>query len=157
MKLNLIGEKHGPYEKEQCSLKVDIIHQFLEHHIPFDVFSDVTYLDDLVRLLVDESNLYAQQNGREFYTKEQEMRTFIGIKYTISINKVPTIQSYYCNVNSSLVTRDHRDLKTLYKVFIFRTTQKMTKVTIRSLINHFNQSFSDYVSMMILKAFTSIW
>ena len=50
------------------------IHQFREHHISFDVFYVVTNLDGLVKLLVDESTLYAQQNGREFHTKKQERR-----------------------------------------------------------------------------------
>ena len=33
VKLNLIGEKHASYAKEQCSLKADIIHTFLKHHM----------------------------------------------------------------------------------------------------------------------------
>ena len=49
-------------------------HQFLEHHISFDVFHAVINLDGLVKLIVDENNLYAQQNGREFHTKKQERR-----------------------------------------------------------------------------------
>ena len=52
MKLNLIGEKRTPYAKEQCSLRVNIIHQFSEHHISFDVFSAVTNLDGHIRHLV---------------------------------------------------------------------------------------------------------
>ena len=89
------GKKQVPYTKEQCTLKVDIIHQFAEHHIFFDLFSAVTNLDGHIRLPVDESNLYALQNGIEFHPKEQEMRAFLGIKYIISINKLPTIKSYW--------------------------------------------------------------
>ena len=48
---------------EQCSLKAGIIHQFSDYHIPPDVFSAVKSLDSLVKRLVDESNLHAQQNG----------------------------------------------------------------------------------------------
>ena len=55
-------KEHAPYVKEQWSLKTDIIHQFPEHHIPFDVFSAVTNPDGLVKLLADESNLHAQQS-----------------------------------------------------------------------------------------------
>ena len=47
------------HAKEQCSLKVDIIYQLTERHIPSDVFFAVTTLDRLAKLLVDESNLYA--------------------------------------------------------------------------------------------------
>ena len=52
-------------------------HQFLEHHISFDVFHAVINLDGLVKLIVDENNLYAQQNGREFHTKKQERRALL--------------------------------------------------------------------------------
>ena len=76
-------------------MKADVIHQFLERDIYFDVFSAVINFDRLVKLLDDEINLYAQQNGREFHTNEKEMRTFLGIDYTMSINKLPTINSYW--------------------------------------------------------------
>ena len=95
MKLYLIGEKHAPYGKEQCSYKADIIDQFRQENIPFDVFYAVTNLACLLKLLVDESNLYVQQNGREIHTNEQEMRVFLGINFIMSINKLPTITSYW--------------------------------------------------------------
>ena len=74
MKLNLPGGKK--HAKEQCSLKADIIHEFPEHHIHFDIFSAVTNLDRFGKLLVDESNLSVQQTGSEFHTNKQEMRAF---------------------------------------------------------------------------------
>ena len=67
------------HAKEQCSLKADIIHQFPELLILFDVFSAVINLDRLVKLLVDENNLHTQKNGREFHTNKQETITFLGI------------------------------------------------------------------------------
>ena len=69
--------------------------QFPEHHIHFDVFSAATNYDGLVKLLVNESSLYGQQSSREFYANEQEMRTFLGINYIMSIDKLPTIKSYW--------------------------------------------------------------
>ena len=90
-----MGEKHVLYAKEQSSLKADIILQFPEHHILFYLFSAVTNLDGLVKILVNKSNLHVQQNGREFHTNEQEMRAFLGISYIMSINKLPTIESYW--------------------------------------------------------------
>ena len=76
-------------------MKTDIIHQFPEHHIPFDVFSAVGNSYGLAKLLVNECNLYALQNGREFHTNKQEMRSFLGINYIMSVNKLPTIKSYW--------------------------------------------------------------
>ena len=72
-------KKYASYAREQCSLKADIIHQFPELLILFDVFSAVINLDGLPKLLVDESNLYTQKNGREFHTNKQETRAFLGI------------------------------------------------------------------------------
>ena len=80
--------------------------------------------------------MYAQQNGREFHTNEKKMRAFLGIDYTMSINKLPTIKSYWgCGhfivVHFSENTKDDKSDND-YKV--------------RSLINHFNQNFSNSVS-----------
>ena len=66
-----------------------------EHHTPFDIFSAVTDIENLIKLIVVESNLYAQQKGREFQINEQEMRASLGINYVMSINKLPTIKSYW--------------------------------------------------------------
>ena len=55
--------------------------------------STLTNLDGLVRLLVDETNLYVQQNGRKFRTNKKEMRALLGISYIMSISKLPTIKS----------------------------------------------------------------
>lgn len=75
-------------------MKTDIIHQFPEHHIPFDVFPAVTNPDGLVKLFADESNLHAQQSSREFHTNEKEMSVFLEINYIKSITK-PTIEGYW--------------------------------------------------------------
>ena len=66
-----------------------------EHHAPFDIFPAVTGIDNLIKLIVVESNLYAQQKERQFQTNEQEARAFLGINYVMPINKLPTINSYW--------------------------------------------------------------
>ena len=58
-------------------LKGNVIHQFPEYHISFDVFCVVTNLDAVVKYFVYESGLCAQRKGREFDTNEQEMRAFL--------------------------------------------------------------------------------
>ena len=137
--------------KQPCALEAEVITDPLpEHHTPFDIFLAVPDIENPIKLTVVESNLYAQQKGREFQTNEQEMRAFLGINYVMSINKLPTIKSYWeCgqyvgnegirnimsrsrfedilqNLNFSDNTKDDKSDKG-YKV--------------RSLINHFNQSF----------------
>ena len=66
-----------------------------EKMTPLEVFHIVTELDDLVSILVRESNLYAQQNGRNFTVTNTEMQAFLGINYKMSISKLPTIAEYW--------------------------------------------------------------
>ena len=146
-------------------MKANFIHQFPEHHIPFDVFFAVTNLDKLVKLLLDESNLYSQQNGRELHSIEQEMRAFLGINYIMSINKPPTIKSFG-NTDSSFVMRAlemlwlDQDLNTFYKIAIFWVTQKMTAVAKVTKSDPLSTILTIVLvilfQMMILEAFTSV-
>ena len=150
-----MAKKHAPYAKEQCSLKADIIHQVPEHHIPFDAFSAVTNLDGLVKLFADESNLYVQQNNSEFHTNEQEMRAFFGINYIMSINKLPTIKHYWkCGQLignkgiSNFIGRSRFEdiLRNLHFSVNTKDAKSDKGYKVRSLINYFNQSFSNSVS-----------
>ena len=90
-----MGKKYALYAKEQSILGDGIIHQFPEYHISSDAFSAVANLDGPIKLFVNESNFYAQQNGGEFHSNKQEITVFLGINYIKSINKLPTIKSYF--------------------------------------------------------------
>ena len=46
-------------------------------------------LDVLIELLVQQSNLYLQQNRRNFLTNAKEMKTFM------AVNELPTIPMYW--------------------------------------------------------------
>ena len=131
-------KKHVPYAKEECSLKADIIHQFSEHHIPFDVLSAVTNLDGLVKLLVDESNLYTQQNGREFHTNEQNEHFR---------NQLPTIKNYWEygqfigneGIRNAMAGSIFEDiLQNLHFSHNTKDDKNEKGYKVRSLINHFN-------------------
>ena len=67
---------------------------FPEHHLTFNIFSAVTNLDALVKIIFERRNLYTQQIGREFQTNEEKMKAFLGISYAISVNKLTTIKNY---------------------------------------------------------------
>lgn len=42
----------------------------------FNVFSAVTNLDASVKITVEQSNLYAQRNGKEFQTNKEDVKAF---------------------------------------------------------------------------------
>ena len=62
---------------------------------PLDVFEKLMQLDKLVTLIVTETNRYAQQNERNFVTKTEEMKAFLGMNYMIGVNKLPTIHHHW--------------------------------------------------------------
>ena len=66
---------------------------------PIKIFSLVTgpevLLVDSEVLIVEQSNLYAHQNGRNFTITKEELKAFLGINFVIAINKLPTIAEYW--------------------------------------------------------------
>ena len=86
-------KRANPHEREDCTLKTEVIIEEMQE--TFDMFWKVINLDELINLIVVQSNLYAQQNGCEFQTNAKKMMAFLGINYTMSINHLPTVQSYW--------------------------------------------------------------
>ena len=58
---------------------------------PMEVFSLVTSHEELLRLIVEQSNLDAYQNGRNITLVKKELKAFLGINFVVAINKLPTI------------------------------------------------------------------
>ena len=59
------------------------------------MFFLVTCLEELLELTVEQSNLYAHQNGRNFTVLKEELKAFLRINFVIAINKLPTIAEYW--------------------------------------------------------------
>ena len=91
-------------------------------------------------------------NGREFHAIKQRIRASLGINYIMSINKIPTIKSYWeCG---QLIGNEGigNDMAISRFEYIFRNlhfsdnTKDDKSDKVRSFINLFNQSFSNSVS-----------
>ena len=54
---------------------------------PIEVFSLVTGLEELLELIVEQSDLYAHQNGRNFTVTKKELKEFLGVNFVMAINK----------------------------------------------------------------------
>ena len=39
--------------------------------------------------------MYAQQNGRQFETNNEEMMAFLGMNYIMGINRLPSVKDYW--------------------------------------------------------------
>ena len=80
---------------EQCHLVPEIQPNLNETVSPIEIFSLVTGLEELLELIVEQLNLYAHQNGRNFTVTKEELKAFLGINFVMAINKSPTIADYW--------------------------------------------------------------
>ena len=60
-----------------------------------EIFSLVTGIEELLELIIEQSNLYAHQNGRNFTFTKEELKEFFGINFVMAINKLATIAEYW--------------------------------------------------------------
>ena len=62
---------------------------------PIKIFELVTGLKELIELIVVETDLYAQQKGRNFTVDNNELKAFLRINYIMAINKSLTMAEYW--------------------------------------------------------------
>ena len=55
------------------------------------IFELATGIEELIDLIVVQTNLYAQQKGRNFTVYNNELKAFLGINYIMAIHKLITI------------------------------------------------------------------
>ena len=82
-------------KQEECHLVPEIQPNLNETVSSIEIFSLVTGLEELLELIVEQSNLYAHQNGRNFTVTKEELKAFLGINFVMAINKLPTIAEYW--------------------------------------------------------------
>ena len=82
-------------KQEECHLMPEIQPNLNETVYPIEIFSLVTDLEELLELIVEQSKLYAHQNGRNFTVTKEELKAFLGINFVMAINKLPTIAEYW--------------------------------------------------------------
>ena len=119
------------------------------------LFEGTTNLNELVKYICDQTNLYSIQNGREFATNPEEIRAFLGINYIMSISKLPNVKCYW-SVDSYLSNHGVRKAMTRNRFMNIlqnlhftdnQTADKSDKAyKMRIVINHLNKAFQDAIS-----------
>ena len=121
-----------------------------ENSNPPKIYEVTTDFIEFVQYICEQTNLYAAQNGREFVTNPEEIYTFLGINYIMSISKLPNLKCY-CSVDSyfsnecvrNVMTRDCF-IKILENIHFAdnKTADKSDKLyKIRVVIRHLNKAF----------------
>ena len=127
----------------------------MENANPLQIFESTMKLNELVKIICDQSNLYAAQNGREFATTPEKIRAFLGINYIMSISKLPNLKCYW-SVDSYLSNDGVRNTMTR-NLFVNilqnlhfndnETADKSDKAyKMRNVINHLNEAFQNAMS-----------
>ena len=75
--------------QEECRLMPEIQFNLNETVSPIEIFSLLAGLEELLELIVEQSNLHAHQKGRNFTVTKEELKAFLGINFVMAINKLP--------------------------------------------------------------------
>ena len=87
-------------KSKMCTLEANVLLD-MENPNTLQIFGSTMKFNELVKIICDQQNLNAAQNGREFATSHEEMCAFLGINYIMPISKLPNLQCY-CSVDSYL-------------------------------------------------------
>ena len=82
-------------KQEECQLELEIQPNVTEAVSPIEIFSLVTGLEELLESIVEQSNLYSHQNGRNITVTKEELKAFLAMNFAMAINQLPTIAEYW--------------------------------------------------------------
>ena len=74
-------------KQEECYFVLEIQPNLNETVSPIEIIYLVTGLEELLELIIEQSNIYAHQNGRIFTVTEEELKVFLGINFFMAISK----------------------------------------------------------------------
>ena len=129
-------DKEKPMTKSECTLELEVLVDLDHGSTPFDIFQTVTGMNELLEIIVMETNRHTTQKGCNFETTKNEMKAFLGINAIMGINKLPSLEDYWstdkCIRNEKIqnvITRTR--FQSILQIFTFPITTMMIK-----LINH---------------------
>ena len=86
-------KKEKANKQEPCALIPEIKAKLNKIVSPIEIFQLVAGLDELIDLIVVETN--AQQKGKNLTVDNNELKAFLGINYIMAINKLPKIAEFW--------------------------------------------------------------
>ena len=140
---------------KQCKPEANILLDIPENAKPLLIFEGTSNLNELVKHICDQRNLYAIQNGKELPTNPKQISPVLRINCIISISKLPNVNCYW-SVDSYLSSDCVRNAMTRSRFMnihqnLHFTDNKTADISdkaykIRIVINHLNDAFQDAMS-----------
>ena len=88
----------SPHSPEYCFLEGRVTNQFEESASAFNIYKQIFNLILLIEIIVQQCNLYLQQNLRKFLTNVSEMKVLVGVNYIMTVNRLSSIPVFWdCN------------------------------------------------------------
>ena len=87
--------KEKPMAEKECTLEAEVFVNLDHGATPFHIFQMVTGMNELLEIIVTETNRYTTQKGRKFEAMEDEIKVFLGINVIMGINKLPSLENYW--------------------------------------------------------------
>ena len=81
--------------KRECTLEAEVLVNLGHGSTPSDIFQMVTGMNELLEIIVMETNRYATQKGHNFETTVDKMKVLLGINFIVGINKLPSLEDYW--------------------------------------------------------------
>ena len=120
-----------------------------------EIFELATGIEELIDLIVVQTNLYAQQKGRNFSVDNNELKAFLGINYIMAIHKLITIAEYWRvdnyfgnNVIQNTIIRNRfcEILQNLHFAGNMYDDKTDKGFKVRPVIDHLNKKFAEVLS-----------
>ena len=71
----------NPMTRKEFTLEAEVLVDLDNGSTPFGIFQTGTGMNELLEIIVTETNRYTTQKGRNFETMEDEMMAFLGINF----------------------------------------------------------------------------
>ena len=112
-------------------------------------------LKELLELIVEQSNVYGHQNGRNFAVPKEKLKAFLGINPVMAINELPTVAEYWrvnnligndSIQNTMIRNRFYEILQNLHFVNNRKDDKTDKAFKMRPVIDQLNSKFSEVLS-----------
>ena len=96
-----------------------------------------TGMNELLEIIITETNRYAIQKGCNFETTEDEMKVFLGINFIMGISKSSSLEDYWStgtcgeneNIQNVIARTRIQSISPSYRIFTFAITTMTIKMT----------------------------